>query len=66
MVDDDELELIWIYSYCITIICAVVLYVILARENRSRAKMELNDVDRDKMAFQDLTDKENPYFTYML
>jgi hypothetical protein len=26
----------------------------------------LNDIDRDKFAFQDLTDKENPYFTYML
>jgi len=44
----------------------VVLYIILARENKRRSNLELNDVDRDKMAFQDLTDKENPYFQYML
>jgi hypothetical protein len=42
------------------------LYFILARENKKRAAMDLNDVDRDKMAFQDLTDKENPYFKYVL
>jgi hypothetical protein len=28
--------------------------------------LELNDVDRDKLAFQDLTDKENVYFKYRL
>ncbi len=53
-------------SYCITIISAVVLYFVLARENKRRATLDLNDVDRDKMAFQDLTDKENPYFEYQL
>jgi hypothetical protein len=53
-------------SYCITIMSATILYFLLARENKRRAAMELNDVDRDKMAFQDLTDKENPYFTYVL
>jgi hypothetical protein len=42
------------------------LYFVLARENRRRATLELNDVDRDKLAFQDLTDKENIYFKYML
>lgn len=53
-------------SYCITIVSAIALYSVLARENRLRAGFEHNEVDRDKMAFQDLTDKENPYFTYML
>lgn len=54
-------------SYCITIVSAGVLYFVLAKENRRRAAMQLNnDDDRDKMAFQDLTDKENPYFMYML
>lgn len=53
-------------SYCITISSSVVLYIVLAMENKRRSKLELNDVDRDKMAFQDLTDKENPYFRYML
>lgn len=28
--------------------------------------LELNDFDRDKLAFQDLTDKENVYFKYTL
>ena len=55
-----------LFSFCITIVSAIALYIVLARENRRRAKLELNDVDRDKFAFQDLTDKENPYFTYML
>lgn len=54
------------FSYCITIVAAVVLYFVLKRENERRSKLELNDLDRDKMAFQDLTDKENPYFQYML
>jgi hypothetical protein len=35
-------------------------------ENTRRAAMELNDEDRDRLAFKDLTDKENVYFTYML
>ncbi len=53
-------------SYCITIVSSIVLYIVLARENKLRVAFEGNDVDRDKMAFQDLTDKENPYFMYML
>ncbi len=53
-------------SYCITILSATALYIVLGRENRRRETLELNDVDRDKSAFQDLTDKENPYFKYML
>jgi hypothetical protein len=54
------------FSYCITIVSALVLYLVLARENKQRAAAEFNDDDRDKMAFQDLTDRENPYFRYML
>jgi len=53
-------------SYCITIVAALALYFVLWRENRRRASMGLNDVDRDKLAFKDLTDVENLYFTYML
>jgi hypothetical protein len=44
----------------------MLLYFILARENKRRAAMEVNEIDRNKMAFQDLTDKENPYFMYVL
>ncbi|TVY88697.1 putative transporter [Lachnellula willkommii] len=54
------------FNYCITICASVALYIVLARENKRRSKLELNDVDRSKMAFQDLTDKENRYFKYML
>jgi MFS family permease len=53
-------------SYCITIVSAIALYFVLSKENRRRSTLQLNDIDRDKMAFQDLTDKENPYFQYML
>jgi hypothetical protein len=47
-------------------VSASALYFGLARENKKRATLQLNDVDRDKFAFQDLTDKENNYFMYML
>jgi hypothetical protein len=37
------------------------------RENSKRDKrLDLNDEDRDRLAFQDLTDKENPFFRYVL
>jgi hypothetical protein len=55
-----------LHSYCITIVSAISLYFVLARENQKRARLDLNELDRDKFAFQDLTDKENPYFKYML
>lgn len=42
------------------------LYLVLARENRRRAAQELDETERDKLAFQDLTDKENVYFRYVL
>ena len=45
---------------------AIVLYMILAKENRRRDALNLDEIDRDKMGFQDLTDVENPYFRYML
>ncbi|KAL3423659.1 allantoate transport protein [Phlyctema vagabunda] len=61
-----ELWLGLIICYCITIVSAATLYLILARENRRREILDLNEVDRDKLAFQDLTDKQNPYFKYML
>lgn len=54
------------YSYCITIATAVVLYFVLRRENRIRESLELDEVQRDKIAFDDLTDKQNPFFRYAL
>ncbi|GAQ03865.1 uncharacterized transporter C417.10 [Aspergillus lentulus] len=55
-----------IICYCVTIVAAGALYVVLWRENRRREGMELDESQRDKMAFNDLTDKENPFFRYVL
>jgi hypothetical protein len=49
-------------DFRITISAAISLYIVLFRENKLRAALELNDIDRDEMASQDLTDRENPYF----
>jgi hypothetical protein len=54
-------------SYCITILASIALYIVLRQENKKREALHMNDeVERDKFAFQDLTDKENPYFRYQL
>lgn len=53
-------------SYCITIAASVVFYGVLWRENKKREGYVGNEEDRDKNAFLDLTDKENPYFRYVL
>lgn len=53
-------------SYCIVIVLAVILYLHLKSENQRRDRMPGDESERDKMAFRDLTDKENPYFRYIL
>jgi hypothetical protein len=53
-------------SYCITIAASVALYFVLRRENATRDAHPVNEEERDKMAFMDLTDKENVYFRYVL
>lgn len=55
-----------IICYCITIAAAVALYFVLWRENKRREAMDLDESQRDKLAFNDLTDKENPFFRYVL
>ncbi|KAJ5657391.1 uncharacterized protein N7484_001040 [Penicillium longicatenatum] len=55
-----------IICYCITIAAAVALYFVLWRENKARENLELDELLRDKIAFDDLTDKENPFFRYVL
>ncbi|KAI1157993.1 putative MFS transporter [Nemania serpens] len=55
-----------IIFYVVTILAACALYVILFRENRRREQLGLDERERDRMAFKDLTDKENPYFRYVL
>ncbi|KAF3399967.1 hypothetical protein F1880_007995 [Penicillium rolfsii] len=55
-----------VICYSITITAAVALYVILWRENQARGAIDLDEVQRDKVAFDDLTDKQNPFFRYAL
>jgi hypothetical protein len=43
-----------------------VLYYVLWNENKKRGALLLDVEQRDKLAFRDLTDKENPYFRYVL
>ncbi|KAI3395779.1 hypothetical protein diail_862 [Diaporthe ilicicola] len=59
-----------IICYCITIAASVALYVVLRRENNKKEQQQaangLHEADMAKLAFQDLTDKENPFFRYVL
>ena len=61
-----ELWLGLVICYCIVIVLAVVLYVLLRRENKRREGLALDEEQREKWAFKDLTDRENPYFRYVL
>ncbi|OHE94201.1 allantoate permease [Colletotrichum orchidophilum] len=55
-----------IICYCITILSSSALYVVLWRENRRRDSLHLDENERDRNAFKDLTDKENEHFRYVL
>ncbi|KAI1261436.1 putative MFS transporter [Xylariaceae sp. FL1019] len=54
-----------IISYIITMVSATALYLILRRENEKRKHLGLDQREADRLAFKDLTDKENPYFRYV-
>lgn len=54
-----------VHSYVICILAAATLYFVLRRENQKRRQVPVDEAERDKLAFQDLTDKENPYFVYV-
>ncbi|KAF2757182.1 hypothetical protein EJ05DRAFT_477399 [Pseudovirgaria hyperparasitica] len=60
-----------IICYCITVAATLALWFVMWKENRTRdahaqrAGQSYNDDERDKLAFQDLTDKQNPYFRYV-
>jgi hypothetical protein len=45
---------------------ASALYIVLYRENKARDRLQLNEEDKARMAFKDLTDKENKFFRYAL
>lgn len=52
-------------SYVICILAAATLYIVLRKENQKRKQIPIDETERAKLAFQDLTDKENPYFVYV-
>lgn len=53
-------------SYIICILAATALYLVLRSENKRRESVPEDETERAKLAFLDLTDKENPYFRYVL
>ena len=52
-------------SYCLVIVLAIMLMFILRGENMRRERMQLDEKEAEKTAFEDLTDKENPHFRYV-
>ncbi|EFQ27359.1 major facilitator superfamily transporter [Colletotrichum graminicola] len=54
-----------IVCYVICVLAAAALYRLLRAENRRRDALPVDEEERAKLAFQDLTDKENPYFRYV-
>jgi len=42
------------------------LYVVLYSANKKKEALPQDENERAKLAFQDLTDKENPYFRYVV
>ncbi|KAB5542477.1 major facilitator superfamily domain-containing protein [Coniochaeta sp. 2T2.1] len=56
-----------IICYCITIASSAALYYVLWRANKAKEALgPVDESEKAKLAFQDLTDKENPYFRYVL
>lgn len=45
-------------------ILSAVLYLMLRRENKRRDSLQLDIAEGDRIAFDDLTDKQNLYFRY--
>ncbi|KAK1724908.1 hypothetical protein CaCOL14_001855 [Colletotrichum acutatum] len=60
-----ELWLGLIICYVICILASGALYYVLRKENKRRDALPVDEEERAKLAFQDLTDKENPYFRYV-
>ncbi|KAF6806736.1 allantoate permease [Colletotrichum sojae] len=55
-----------IICYVIVMICASLLYFLLYKENKRRSLLDLDESEKDRLAFKDLTDKENQHFRYAL
>ncbi|KAI9035891.1 MFS general substrate transporter [Aspergillus affinis] len=54
-----------IICYCIVILTSSVLYFLWSRENKRRASLDLDEAERERLGFKDLTDKENLNFQYV-
>ena len=54
-----------IVCYAVCVLASALLYFVLRRENARRDARPVDAEERAKLAFQDLTDKENPYFRYV-
>ncbi|KAL6827625.1 major facilitator superfamily domain-containing protein [Trichoderma camerunense] len=54
-----------IICYIICIFASTTLYFVLRAENKKKMALPEDEAERAKLAFQDLTDKENPYFRYV-
>jgi MFS family permease len=61
-----ELWLGLIICYIICIVSSVALYALLWFANKKREAVPVNEEEKQRLAFQDLTDMENPYFRYVL
>lgn len=61
-----ELWLGLIICYIICIAASAALYYVLWSANKERDSLPCDEEERAKLAFQDLTDKQNPYFRYVL
>ncbi|KAJ9311979.1 hypothetical protein DTO271D3_7826 [Paecilomyces variotii] len=61
-----ELWIGLIICYVITVIAALILYFVLWRANKQKERLDVDENSRDRIAFHDLTDKENPFFRYVL
>ncbi|KAB8556614.1 hypothetical protein FH972_025651 [Carpinus fangiana] len=55
-----------IICYCILITSALLLYLHLWQENKRRKSFILDDEKMQESSFKDLTDRQNPYFQYVL
>lgn len=50
----------------VCIATAAALYIVLRRANKEKSRVPEDETERAKLAFQDLTDIQNPYFRYVL
>ena len=51
--------------YALVILLAILLYIMLMRENGRRDRLNLEEKEAERVAFDDLTDGENMYFRYV-